>query len=80
MAKEMNVYRFNDIPSPSLFFISFIYFHMVFNSSSIFMSISNLILLYNMDMKKHILLCLFMIFWKIIEIIIILNNSNNNDN
>jgi hypothetical protein len=67
----MKAYQFNDIPFASLFFISFIYFHMVFNSSSIFMSILNLTLLYNMDMKKHIFIMSFHNF---------LENYGNNNN
>jgi argininosuccinate lyase len=34
--------------------------HMVSNSSSLFMLISNLILLYNMDMQRHFNMCFFM--------------------
>jgi hypothetical protein len=43
-------YQFNNLISP--LFISLIYSHMVCNNSSLFMSISTLILLYNMDMKE----------------------------
>jgi hypothetical protein len=64
----MKVYQFNNIlPSPPSFFY-LICSHMIFNSSSLFMSISNLILLYNMNMKKANIFCV--IFWKDIQIII----------
>ncbi len=51
-------YQFNNPISP--LFISLICSHMVSNISSLFMSISTLILLYNMDMKRNVLMCLFM--------------------
>ncbi len=49
MVKDMEVYQFNNIISSYPFSISFIFYHMVSNSSLLFMSISNLILLYNIS-------------------------------
>jgi hypothetical protein len=52
----MGVYQFyNMIPSPKPFlFPSYICYHMVSYSPSLFVSISTLILLYNMDMTRHV--------------------------
>jgi hypothetical protein len=50
MGKEIEVYQFNNLP----LFISLICSHMIFNSSSLFMSISNLILLYNVNVPFHV--------------------------
>jgi len=53
MMKEMEVYQFNNILPPHIFLSLFIFFlcsHRIFNSSSLFMSISNMILLYNINM------------------------------
>jgi hypothetical protein len=50
-------------PPPPHVLYSFILFgcsHMTPNSSSLFMSISNLNSLHNMDMKMHIKMCIFM--------------------
>ncbi len=58
MVKEMEVYQCNNPPSP--LFTSLVCSHMVSNSSSLFMLISNLILLYNMDMQRHFNMCFFM--------------------
>jgi hypothetical protein len=56
--EEMKVYQFNKHPSP--LFTSLVCSYMVSNSSSLFMLISNLILLYNMDMQRHFKMCFFM--------------------
>jgi hypothetical protein len=50
MGKEMEVYQFNNLP----LFISLICSHMIPNSSSLFMSISNLILLNNVNLPFHV--------------------------
>ncbi len=55
--------------SLSLLIIFLICSHLVFNRSSLFLLFSILILLYNMDMKRHMLLYPFIFFWKGIEII-----------
>jgi hypothetical protein len=62
----MKIYQFNNIlPSPPSFFISYVPIWF----SSLFMSISNLILLYNMKMKKANIFSV--IFWKDFQKIII---------
>jgi hypothetical protein len=55
MVKEMEIYQFNNMPLPP------ICSYMVSNSSSLFMPISCLNLLYYMDMKRHMLLCIFVV-------------------
>jgi hypothetical protein len=50
--KGDEVYHFNKFPPFLLPFYFPHMFHMVFNSLSVFMSISNLILQYHVDMKK----------------------------
>jgi hypothetical protein len=50
MVKEMEVYQFKNYHLPLPFYFP----HMFFNSSSLFVLISILILQYNMYMKRHI--------------------------
>ncbi len=55
MIKEMEVFQFNNVPFP--FYSPHYFFHLIFHNLSLYMSISNLILLCNMDM------CLFMFMY-----------------
>jgi hypothetical protein len=55
---ELEIYQFNNMP------LRPICSYMVSNSSSLFMPISSLNLLYYMDMKRHMLLCIFVVFWE----------------
>ncbi len=79
MLKDTKVYQFENISSPfSPFYISLVCLYMCSNSSWLFMSITNLILQYNMDMKRHMFHVHVikkgnLFFWKGIELIIILN-------
>jgi hypothetical protein len=61
LVNDMKVYPFNNTPPRPFYF-----FHMFpygSNISPLFVSISILILLYNIDMKRHINMCLFMFFF-----------------
>jgi hypothetical protein len=56
MVNKMEVCQFNNVlPSPKPFlFPSYICYHMISYSSSLFVSISILILVYNIDMTRHV--------------------------